>query len=394
MSVRRNGAMIRHLIVTAALAAGIAGCAAPAGREAAPRTTPTAGAAVLAKRFDGLERPLLVTAPANDERLFVVEQTGTVRVAPGPDAPLDAAPWLDLRDDVTTDGGEQGLLGLAFHPDFATNGRVYVNYTARGEGREDGRTVVEEITVDPAATGAAQVRSRRPVLEIPQPYSNHNGGNIVFGPDGRLWIGTGDGGSADDPDDLAQDPDSLLGKMLRLDVDTPGAEPEIWADGLRNPWRYSFDPATGDLWIGDVGQNAVEEVDVVRAAAEVPAGGDFGWPATEGDRRNRDTPPTQTVAPVVTYGRDGGNCSVTGGIVYRGPTASVDGVGDLAGRYVYGDYCSGRIWALDAGRPGTPVEINERIGAPKLSISSFGTDAAGRLYVIDGGGSVWALTTT
>lgn len=396
--------IVLHCATAAALAFALAACArtsnptTPTTRSNS--TTSSSGEAKLVKRFDGLDRPLLVVAPPAaagpdappDRRLFIVEQPGTVRVANGDE--LDPTPWLDLRDDLTSDGGEQGLLGMAFHPAFATNGKVYVDYTARGSGAS-GDTKIDELVVDPDAAGPAQVKSRRTVLTIPQPYSNHNGGDIVFGPDGRLWIGTGDGGSANDPDNRAQNPRSLLGKMLRLDVDTPGSQPEIWADGLRNPWRFSFDAPTGDLWIGDVGQNAVEEIDVVRDAAAQPVGGDFGWPITEGDRRNRDVAPTQSVAPVATYRHDDGNCSVTGGVVHRGPPISVAGVGDLRGRYVYGDYCSGRIWAIEAGRVGAPVELTSRIGASGLAITSFGVDSAGRLHVVDGkgegDGSVWVL---
>lgn len=332
--------------------------------------------------WDDLDKPVALVSPPGDGRVFVVEQAGTVRVAATPTSPLSDGKWLDITGDVGSSAPEQGLLGLAFHPDFTKNGKLYVNYT-----NTDGDTLVDEIIVSKTTgTSPAVLQSRRTLLELDQPYANHNGGNIVFGPDGLAWIGTGDGGSADDPENRAQNPDSLFGKMLRLDVDSPGSTPEVWALGLRNPWRYTFDRTSKDLWIADVGQDNVEEINAVRASRA--PGGNFGWPAFEGSRVNREqVSVTSHIAPVAEYGRDEG-CAVTGGYVYRGPSIS-----ELDGRYVYGDFCSGRIWTLDAAAPGRPLRIDDKIGAEGLSVSSFGEDAEGRLYVVDHAGRVLVFTT-
>ncbi|MCC7075621.1 MAG: PQQ-dependent sugar dehydrogenase [Acidimicrobiia bacterium] len=360
--------------------------AAPVVSDGAAATTgaPAGGSVELDLAWDGLESPVMVVSPPRDPRVFIVEQPGGILVTGAPGSA--AEPWLDLTADVGSDGPEQGLLGLAFHPDFSTNGLIYVDFTDK-----DGDTQLVELEVDPAGTTTpARIRSRRTLLSIPQPYENHNGGNVVFGPDGWLWVGTGDGGAADDPEDRAQDDSELLGKMLRVDVESGVVE--TWAKGLRNPWRYSFDRETGDLWIGDVGQDAQEEIDLVRAEDLRAEGGpNFAWPAFEGEREHRtDVTVDSPHAPTAVYSHDdpsGGGCSVTGGHVYRGPTIPA-----LDGKYVFGDYCSGIIWTLDAESPGPATRLG---GVPDgLMISSFGEDADGRLYVVDHGGRVYMFRRT
>jgi glucose/arabinose dehydrogenase len=340
----------------------------------------------LARVAGGLDRPLLVVAPPRDARLFVVEQAGRVRVIER--GRLRRAPFLDIRRQVTS-GGEQGLLGLAFHPRFRRNGLFYVDYTDRA-----GDTRIVEYRA-PAAGDRADPGSARLLLRIRQPYANHNGGHLVFGPDGMLYIGTGDGGSAGDPHGNGQRVDTLLGKILRLDVTrrsggrpyaippgnpfarAGGGRPEIYHWGLRNPWRFSFDRVRGDLWIGDVGQNAVEEIDFRRAGTG--GGANFGWNAFEGTRRFGGRPRGPTVPPVAQYGHALG-CSVIGGFVYRGSR-----VRSLRGRYVFADYCSGRFWTLRAGpRPGGMREITSRLSVRLSSVTSFGEGAAGELYVTAG----------
>jgi glucose/arabinose dehydrogenase len=281
-------------------------------------------------------------------------------------------------------GGERGLLGLAFHPRFLTNGRFFVNYTRR----PDGATVVAEhrVSADPdVALSAGRV-----LLTVSQPYANHNGGMLAFGPDGYLYIGLGDGGGAGDPGNRAQNRFSLLGKILRLDVDagrpyatppdnpfaTGGGRKEIWALGFRNPWRFSFDRATGRLYAGDVGQAVVEEIDLVRR------GDNHGWRIMEGNRCYRPASGCDQrglTLPVATYGHDGDRCSITGGYVYRGRAVPA-----LAGAYVYGDFCSGEIFALADGRSRVLLKTG-------LAIASFGEDQAGELLVVDLGGGVHRL---
>ena len=383
--LRSDGTVV---VVVACLAALMSTACSP-GPEAATRTAPAAAPSPHVGRFvrhwSGIGAPVATVAAPGDQRIFVVDKGGRVLVSS--DGEAAPTPWLDLSGEVST-GGEQGLLGMALHPHYATNGRAFLDYTDRS-----GDTRIVEIDVDPvvAAPGTpASVRSRRELLHIAQPFPNHNGGNLVFGPDARLWIGTGDGGGANDPEDNARNPDSLLGKMLRLDVDSDAA-PEIWALGLRNPWRYSFDPATGDLWIGDVGQDAVEEVDVVRDAVEVAPVLDFGWPAREGDRANPDRPgpaPAGAIEPVLTYPTHvGGTCAVTGGGVYRGPLAA-----DYVGRYFFGDACSGHVWTTDAADPTVATDVTAILDLPAgLQVVSFGVDSVGRLYLVDLGGAVFRL---
>lgn len=340
-------------------------------------------------RFD---RPVDFQIP-NDgsNRVFVVEQAGVIRVFNNDPTVTDAPVFLDIRNRVDF-GGEKGLLGLAFHPDFAENGAFFVDYTAPGPLR----TIIARYHVDPQNPNRALSASEEIILEVVQPYSNHNAGQIVFGPDGYLYITLGDGGSGGDPQDNAENPATLLGSILRIDVDggSPYAIPpdnpfvgnpdgyreEIYAYGLRNPWRISFDPETNRLWAGDVGQNAYEEIDIIEK------GGNYGWDVMEGfhcfePRTNCDQ--TGLVMPVWEYPHSQGG-SVTGGYVYRGPSAP-----SLAGRYVYADFVSGRIWALTYENGQAE---NEDLFDTNLNISSFGIDEDGELYVLAFDGNVYRLT--
>lgn len=327
----------------------------------------------------GFEAPLLVThAGDSSGRLFVVEQDGLIWILRG--RRVLEPPFLDVSD-VTEGGGEQGLLGLAFHPDFESNGRFFINYTDN-----EGDTVVAEYRAEPGSN-RADAGSERVLLTIDQPFSNHNGGALVFGPAGYLYIATGDGGSGGDPMGNGQSLATLLGKLLRIDVDSrtrdlpygvPSDNPfvgreareEIWAYGLRNPWRFSFDGDT--LWIGDVGQDAMEEID--RAPARM-AGINYGWNVLEGTSCYETDPCNQDDfwPPVATYGHDEG-CSVTGGHVYRGHMHP-----EFMGGYFFADYCSGLVWAMPAEGRGGAVVVAET----GRSISSFGEDETGEVYMTD-----------
>ena len=324
---------------------------------------------------NALDRPVYAThAGDGSGRLFVVEKAGVVRVLR--DSQPEQEAFLDIRDRVGAQGSEQGLLSVAFHPQFAENGRLFVNYTDRR-----GDTVIARFDSDKQRANAA---SETILLQIDQPYPNHNGGQLQFGPDGLLYIGMGDGGSAGDPQNNGQTPQSLLGKMLRLDVDngepyaippgnlaTSGRGAEVWATGLRNPWRFSFDRETGDLFIGDVGQNAIEEVNFQPVGKG--AGANYGWNITEGSECYQgNCDPAQFVLPVGEYSHDVG-CSVTGGYVYRGAAFPV-----LRGVYLFGDYCSGRIWGLQQQNG---AWAQRELGQSGLSISSFGEDEAGEVYI-------------
>ncbi|MEJ5239926.1 MAG: PQQ-dependent sugar dehydrogenase [Anaerolineales bacterium] len=329
---------------------------------------------------EGLDRPVDIQTPPGDERLFIVEQDGRIRlVQSGQLLPL---PFLDITDRVGTQGNEQGLLGLAFHPRFAENGYFYVNYTDR-----QGNTVIARFQAEPGASQVATTTEKR-LLYIPQPYRNHNGGGMAFGPDGYLYLGLGDGGSAGDPQNNAQNPRSLLGKLLRIDVDggdpyaIPSDNPfgnEVWAYGLRNPWRFAFD-RNGDLYIADVGQNKWEEVNFLPAGAA--PGANFGWRLWEGNHPYESNPPAEGyLFPIAEYGHDQG-CSVTGGVVYRG------GMPEWQGIYLFGDYCSGRIWGLLRTAEGWQMQA---LFETRANISTFGQDANGEVYFAHHGGSIYRL---
>ena len=347
--------------------------------------------------FPGIEldRMVLLTY-ADDEsgRLFVVLQPGRIVVFENDPGVESAQTFLDIRERVNDAGNEEGLLGLAFDPAFAENGHFYVYYTAS----RPRRSVVSRFSLSAGDANRADPDSELVFLEVEQPYRNHNGGHLAFGPDGMLYVGLGDGGSSGDPRGNGQDTSTLLGSILRIDVsaldelgsyaappDNPfaggeeAARGEIWAYGLRNPWRFSFDRVTGDLWAADVGQNLYEEVNVVRP------GLNYGWNVMEGShcyrREGCDTRGLEL--PVVEYGRDGG-CSVTGGYVYRGRRLP-----SLYGAYLYGDFCSGKIWALR--HDGAAVTEQMLIADTGLSISSFGEDASGEVYVLTFEGAVYRL---
>jgi glucose/arabinose dehydrogenase len=347
--------------------------------------TPLDSVAVKLTEVARLAQPVAFAVRTGDPSLYLAEKGGRVRAVR--DGTLDPTPVLDLSGRVST-GGEQGLLGLAFSPD---GGRLYVNFT-----NPDGDTRVVEYAV---RDGRADPSTARVLLEVDQPYANHNGGNLVFGPDGRLWIGLGDGGSGNDPQNRAQNLGALLGKMLRIDpapsggspygippdnpfVGQDGARGEIWSFGLRNPWRYSFDRATGDLWIGDVGQNAVEEIDF--APASSVGGENWGWPGLEGTRSNKGGAPAGAVGPILDYNQDDGGCSVVGGYVYRGATVPA-----LAGAYLYGDYCRGEVLAIR--QEGGQVTDDAGLGLEVDGLSSFGQDSAGELYALSLNGSVFRI---
>lgn len=343
----------------------------------------------------GFSRPLYVTdAGDGSGRLFVVEQSGQIRIIA--DGAILPQPFLDVSDIISqsaVSGGytEQGLLGLAFAPDYAESGVFYINYTDL-----DGGSVVARLTVSADDPNRADRASLSQLLYLGQPYRNHNGGHMAFGPDGYLYISFGDGGSGGDPQNNGQDPTTLLGTLLRLDVtgvaegyaipaDNPFADgadgrPEIWAWGLRNVWRFSFDRATGDLLIGDVGQNQWEEINF--QPADSPGGENYGWNAYEASYVYSDTEPaSEVVAPVLEYDHSNGWCSVTGGYVYRG--ALLPG---LDGYYLYGDWCTGTIWAAQPDEAGDwTTQISLESGR---QISSFGEDEAGELYLVDYQGSV------
>ena len=337
-------------------------------------------------------RPVgIANAGDGSGRMFVVEQGGVIRVVR--DGTVLGTPFLDVSGRISA-GGERGLLGLAFHPRYPNDSRFFVNYTDGG-----GDTVVASFSADPADPDRADPGTEVVLVRIDQPYGNHNGGALAFGPDGQLHISTGDGGSGGDPHDNGQRLDTLLGKILRIDVDRPsdgrtygipsdnpfvgraGARPEIWLFGLRNPWRMAFDRATGDLWLGDVGQGGYEEIDVARAGSG--GGANYGWarmegfhcfPSGDGCARPELTP------PVTEYGHDAG-CSVIGGAVYRGVAHAA-----LVGGYVFSDYCSGSLWVIDASTD-DPREPH-LAGESGRNIAAFGEDEAGELYAADHAGAI------
>jgi glucose/arabinose dehydrogenase len=322
----------------------------------------------------GLGSPLDVASTRTEpNRLYVVEQPGVIRVVQN--ARLLPEPFLDIRSQVVS-GGEQGLLSVAFPPNYAEDRKIYVDYTDR-----NGDTRVMEYKV---AGGRADPATARQLLFVNQPYPNHNGGQLQFGPDGLLYVGMGDGGSAGDPQNRAQNLDSQLGKLLRINASNPSASWVTVGYGLRNPWRFSFDRANGNLWIGDVGQGDWEEIDF-RTKAQARRLWNYGWNAYEGRARFSDEPLDRRaplVFPVAVYSHAAG-CSVTGGYVYRGSAVPA-----MRGRYVYGDFCSGRIWSL------VMVKGKARVRAEPGRIdqlSSFGEDARGELYATSLSGVLYKL---
>jgi glucose/arabinose dehydrogenase len=383
-------------IAAACLAAGAVGC----GSEASdgPRAEVAGSGKVRLVAVGRFSSPLYLTAPRGDRsRVFVVEQGGRIRLVKG--GKVRKAPFLDVSSQLVS-GGEQGLLGLAFAPDYAQSRRFYVHYSAKGSG--DTRIVEYRARSngDSADPGTARV-----VLTQDQPESNHNGGQLAFGPDGLLYIGLGDGGGGNDQHGErgnAQNRGTLLGKILRIDprasdgkaysipADNPfagqgGARGEIYSYGLRNPWRFSFDRSTGALAIGDVGQNAVEEIDWV--AKGRGRGANFGWRPFEGTKRifpGEDAP--GHIKPLIQKQHSDGWCSITGGYVVRDP-----GLSALRGRYLYGDFCEGKIRAARLGSRGASGDRD--LGLRKIAdLSSFGEDARGRIYVVSLSGPVYRLT--
>ena len=353
--------------------------------QTAPGVAASSARIDLQLELAGLSQPIFVTGAGDgSQRLFVVEQPGLIKVQK-PGAPA-ATVFLDISQKVLY-GGEQGLLGLAFHPQYSQNRRLFVNYTRK----PDGATVIGEYRADDANPDVAGP-SESVLLVISQPFANHNGGMVAFGPDGYLYIAMGDGGSGNDPENRAQDPQDLLGKILRIDIDrkglvtpysippsnpfinSPNGRPEIFALGLRNPWRFSFDRTTGRLYAGDVGQSQIEEVDVITA------GGNYGWRVLEGTRCTGLGPASCSapgfIPPVAEYNHSQGRCSITGGYVYRGSRGSLP-----FGAYVFADFCTGEIFMLNSG-------VQSLLLRTGRNISSFGEDENGEIYVVDWGGSV------
>lgn len=338
----------------------------------------------------GLNSPVSITH-AGDTRLFITLQIGQVVIHDG--TRILPLPFLDIRSLVSA-GGERGLLSIAFHPQYRQNGFFYVNYT-----NVQGHTVIARYSVSASDPNRADPASARQILFIEQPFANHNGGQLQFGPDGYLYIGMGDGGSGGDPGNRAQNPATLLGKMLRIDVNgnpysVPSSNPfvqdtahrpEIWSTGLRNPWRFSFDRNTGDLWIADVGQGQIEEVNF---QSRWSLGGEnYGWRVMEGSRCFNPAPNcsrTGLVVPAIEYGHSNGACSVTGGYVYRGTRSP-----RLFGQYIYGDYCNGVIWSATRD-PNGAVTVRQLADTGYL-ISTFGEDLNGELYVADHNGAVYRI---
>jgi glucose/arabinose dehydrogenase len=335
---------------------------------------------------DGLQKPLDL-AHTGDDRLFVVEQPGTIRIIQ--DGQVLPIPFLDIRDRVNDNASERGLLGMAFHPNYDENGFFYLNYTG-----QDGHTMVSRFQVS-SKPNQADPDSELALLRIQQPYPNHNGGDVKFGPDGMLYVGTGDGGSGGDPQGNGQSLDTLLGKLLRIDVDggqpyaIPADNPfvgqdtlpEIWAYGLRNPWRFSFDRLTSDLYIADVGQNMWEEINF--QPAESTGGVNYGWNLREGRHPFASEITEGLTDPIAEYSHDFG-CSVTGGVIARDPSLPA-----WNGVYLYGDYCSGNIWGLLKTEDGTWREA--QLFDTNFIIVSFGEDAFGAVYLVDYQGSIYRL---
>ncbi len=345
---------------------------------------------------DGFRRPVnLAIAADGSNRLFVIEQAGLIRVLQ--DGVIQPTPFLDITDRVGSQRNEQGLLGVAFHPKFTENGYLYVNYTDR-----QGNTVIARFTAPGNATPENQTAdkdSEKILLQVNQPYANHNGGHLLFGPDGMLWIGLGDGGSGGDPHNNAQSTQTYLGKLLRIDVDngdpyaipadnpfaSGGGLPEIWALGLRNPWGITFDPLNGDLYLADVGQGQWEEINYLpNGFAALPV--NFGWRIYEGNHLfspDDAASPYPLTAPVFEYNHDLG-CSVTGGIIYRGSELP-----EFYGVYLFADFCSGTIWGMLP--QGTGSWQAQPLFTTTLQIVSLGVDETGEVFLLDLGGGMYRL---
>ena len=378
---------MRVLMACATLIA-IAGCSGGSASSPVSVPVPVGWPQIsLSRVAGGFVQPVHVANTGDGSgRIFVLEQAGRIRILDNGVVLL--SPFLDISAKLVC-CGEQGLLSVAFPPGFTAKRYFYVNYTRT----PDGATVVARYRVSAGNANAADPASEEVVLTILQPFSNHNGGQLAFGPDGYLYIGMGDGGSGGDPLNNGQTPGTLLGKLLRIDVESgavpygipptnpflgiAGYRPEIWALGLRNPWRFSFDRLTGDLYIGDVGQGAVEEVDVQPAGS--PGGQNYGWNIMEGGGCYNSTTCNAAglTLPIATYDHTQG-CSITGGMVYRGP-----GFPDLQGIYFYGDFCNGRIWGLRKNGARWETAVLLDAGNPPLNITTFGEDESGNLYVVN-----------
>lgn len=333
----------------------------------------------------GLEKPTdMVMSPDNSGRFFVLEQPGQVRIVQNGN--LLPTPFVDVRNRLTSRANEQGLLGIAFPPDFAQTRRVYLAYT-----NPKGEPTLARVTAQPSNPNLAEPNSLKELLSVPHPFANHNGGQLAFGADGYLYWGQGDGGAGGDPYDNGQNLNTLLGAILRLDVsgdvyaipetnpyrNRPDARPELWAVGLRNPWRFSFDLKTNDLYIADVGQNMYEEINFQPANSK--GGENYGWAVYEASKEFKSDggAANRFVFPIAEYAHGNQNgCSVTGGHVYRGTALP-----GLVGQYIYGDYCSGRVWQL--GQESNGKWVNRVLMDTKLNITTFGQDSSGELYLAD-----------
>lgn len=371
----------------------VSGCSAEGElQSSADVTTPVVELAPFIAGLD-FDLPVALVFPESSaETGYIVEQSGRILSVHSTDGTWAVNEVLNIEGRVNDRGREEGLLGLALSPNFEDRPYIYVNYTASNPRR----TVVSRFTAGPVHPVVADGASEEVILEVAQPYSNHNGGHLAFGPDGYLYIGFGDGGSAGDPKSNGQNPGTYLGTIVRIDVSdvhstrpytvpdgnpfvgAEGARPEVWAFGLRNPWRFSFDRLTGDLWAADVGQNEREEVNVIRP------GLNYGWNVMEGSlcfgRRDQDCSREGLELPMTEYGREGG-CSITGGHVYRGQRIT-----ELYSSYIFGDFCSGKIWSYAQDTDQTTLLTDS-----SLRISTFGEDHDGELYVVSLDGGIYTL---
>ena len=367
-----------------ALAIAFFACADSQAKSSAASPEQPAGTIRLEQVDGRFRNPVYLASPPGDSRLFIVEQAGRIRIVKNGQALSE--PFLDIADRVRS-GGEQGLLSVAFHPDYRTNGYFYVNFTDRS-----GDTRVERFKVS-ANPDVADPASSKLVIGIDQPYANHNGGLVMFGPDGMLYVGMGDGGSGGDPHGNGQNRNALLGKILRLDVSSEpygipvgnprtGGRAEIWAIGMRNPWRFAFDRQTGLLYVADVGQNEIEEIDVESATEP---GLNYGWNIMEGDHcyRSSSCHLEGLVMPKVTYNHSGGACSVTGGFVYRGRR-----IPSLAGHYFYSDSCAGWLKSFRMMNGAVTDRRDWKTSENLGHVVSFGEDSSRELYILTEGGKV------